>query len=117
MVKTPASPHFTAVDLSQHFNADRDSLPATLRFRKPADWSWGAQTLRGMPFVLGQPGAANVICLDQAEVAVPLGGVGASYLVFLHAVEDQRSPETPPWANDGNPVGDPVSEYVLEYAD
>src|SRR5689334_21655975 len=102
MPKIPASPHFTAVDLSPQFNVDRDSLPETLRVRNKADWAWGPQSLRGMPFSLGQPGAVNVICLDHAEVAVPLAGVTASYLVFLHAVEDQRSPETPPWANDGN---------------
>ncbi len=117
MIKIPASPHFTSVDLTAQFNAERESLPETLRCRQPAEWSFGAQSLRGMPFLLGQPGAANVIYLDQAEVAVPLGGVSASYLVFLHAVEDQRSPETPPWTNDGNPAGDSVSDYVIDYAD
>ena len=116
-MKAPSSPHFTAVDLTQHFNAERESLPETLRFRNPAEWSFGAQSLRGMPFRLGQPGAANVIYLDQAEVAVPLGGATASYLLFLHAVEDQRRPETPPWTHDGNPVGDSVSDYVIDYAD
>jgi hypothetical protein len=116
-MKPPSSPHFTAIDLATAFNADRDSLPETLRFRAPAEWAFGAQSLRGMPFALGLPKTANVICLDQAPVIVPLGDVTASYLVFLHAVEDQRSPETPEWSNDGNPVGDHVSDYVLEYAD
>jgi len=115
-MKTPSSPHFTAVDLTPIFNADRESLPETMRIRIAAEWTFGSQSLRGMPFALGRPNAANVICLDQAEVAVPLGDVTASYLVFLHAVEDQRSPETPSWANDGNPVGDHVSDYVVEYA-
>jgi len=116
-MKAPSSPHFTAVDLTPHFNADRESLPETMRFHARAEWTFGAQSLLGMPFALGQPEAANVICLDTTEVAVPLGDVTASYLVFLQAVEDQRSPETPSWANDGNPAGDHVSDYVLEYAD
>jgi hypothetical protein len=113
----PASPLFTAVDLTSVFNADRESLPETLRFRDEAPWTFGPQTLRGMPFLLGQSRARNVIELNQAEAVVPLGDVTASYLIFLHAVEDQRSPETPGWANDGNAVGDHVSDYELDYAD
>jgi hypothetical protein len=116
-MQAPPSSHCTAVDLTAIFNADRDRLPATLRFRAGAEWAFGAQSLRGMPFALGQRQAANVNCVDQVEVVVPLGDVTANYLVFLHAAEDQRSPETPPWANDGNPMGEHVSDYVLEYTD
>src|SRR5262249_34196506 len=65
---------------------------------------------------LGQPGARNVIDLNRAAVELPLEAVRARYLIFLHAAEDQRSPETPSWTDDGNPTGDLVSEYVLEYA-
>jgi len=117
MIEPPASPHFTPVDLSRVFNAKRQSLPEALRFRQKAPWTFGAQTLLGMPFLLGRARARNVIDLDQAEVAVPLGEALASYLIFAHAVEDQRSPETPSWTDDGNPAGDHVSDYVLAYAD
>src|SRR5262249_10020229 len=117
MPKPPASPHFTPIDLSTVFNARRQRLPGTLRFKGKAPWTFGAQTLRGMPFQLGQPGAPNVIDLNRAPVELPLDGLSARYLIFLHAAEDQRSPETPSWADDGNPSGDLVSEYVLEYAD
>jgi hypothetical protein len=114
---TPPSPHFTALDLSPRFNADRAGLPPTLRFREWPAWTWGAQTLRGMPFRLGQPGAANVIALDQSDVRLPLNGVRASYLVFLHALEDRLSGEMPSFTDNGNPLGDHVSDYVLDYAD
>ena len=116
-MKAPASPHFTPVDLTAVFNADRASLPDSLRFAGEAAWTFGAQTLLGMPFQLGQPKAPNVICLDQAEVAVALGDAPARYLVFLHAVEDQRGSDVPVTNNDGNQLGDHVSDYILEYAD
>ena len=85
-MKAPSSPYFTAIDLSSTFNADRDTLPDSLRLRAPAEWAFGPQTLRGMPFALGRPNTANVICLDQAPVTVPLGDVMASYLVFVSLV-------------------------------
>ena len=84
MTKAPASPHFTAVELSALFNVNRDSLPDSLSFRGPAEWAFGAQSLRGMPFALGHAKRANVICLDQAPVIVPLGDVTASFLKSLY---------------------------------
>src|SRR5260221_14678840 len=105
-MKAPSSPYFTAIDLSSTFNADRDTLPDSLRLRAPAEWAFGPQTLRGMPFALGRPNTANVICLDQAPVTLPLGDVMASHLGCLHTADHHRETNAPTWANDGNPVGD-----------
>jgi hypothetical protein len=113
----PASPCFSAVDLTAFFNADRESLPETLRFHEPAAWTCGPQSLRGMPFVLGQLGAPNVIYLERTPVMLAVGALRASYLMFLHAVEDRLSGEMPSFTDNGNALGDHVSDYVLEYAD
>ena len=116
-MKTPASPHFSAVDLSALFNADCEDLPEILRFREPAAWTNGTQTLWGMPFLLGQAQSPNVIYLDKAPVVLPVGALQASYLVFLHAVEDRLSGEMPSFTDNGNALGDHVSDYEVEYAD
>ena len=48
------------------------------------------------------------------------GGLSATYLVFLHHVEDRASNYLPGFADDGvdgNELGDHVADYVLRYAD
>ena len=114
------SPHFTAVDLSSSFNADRDSLPDALQPRQAPVWSFGPQSLQGIPFLLGAAQSPNVVLLDQAPVTIELNDAQATYLVFLHAVETRVSVYLPGFADqqaDGNELGDHVSDYILEYAD
>ncbi|MEZ4831866.1 MAG: CehA/McbA family metallohydrolase [Caldilineaceae bacterium] len=79
-----------------------------------------AQSLIGMPFDLGSPDAANVLLVDQNDVVLDLGSRHASYLIFLHAVEDRitnYADGLADFAADGNLIGQPVADYVLEYED
>ena len=71
-------------------------------------------------FDLGASGEPNGILLDGDAVRVDVGGVRASYVVFLHGVENRVSnyqEGLADFAMDGNELGDHVSDYVLEYAD
>ena len=124
----PASAHFTPVNLTEKFNAKRQQLAKSLQLQSDPDWSYGMQTLRGIPFALGTTGANNVFLLDQDEVAIPLDGIEASYLVIVHVVEDREQAlpsdmaelrgEIPlAYGYTGNELGDVVSEYRLEYSD
>lgn len=135
-MRVPPSPHFAPVSLAGAFNADRAALDGGLALASGApgpDWSgdeaFGTAVYRGIPFALGQPGRPNVVLLAPGapEVRIETGPLRASYLVFLHAVED-RGPEEPaglgplgpiPGAGDnvGNRLGDRVSTYALAYAD
>lgn len=129
-MRIPPSPHFTPLTVAHVFNADRTRLDGGLapRATHGEDWSvtsaYGAQTLRGIPFALGEPGLPNVVLLDRAsgEVRIETGALRATYLVFLHAVENQvpDDPFAPFPAGGvmpGNGLGDWVSDYVLCYAD
>jgi hypothetical protein len=116
----PASSHFTPIDLSAVFNADRATLPNTLR--PPADFmaAFGDQDYLGIPFWLGPAGGANVIDLHETPVIFPAGNLRATYIVFLHAVSDRISVYQPGLADtwvDGNELGDHVADYTLTYAD
>jgi len=116
----PASSHFTPLDLSAVFNADRADLPDALR--PPADFAqaFGDRSYHGIPFRLGPAQAPNVVRLDQAPITVPTGDLRAAYLVFLHAVEDRVTVYQPGFADtwvDGNELGDHVADYTLAYAD
>ncbi|HEU5430224.1 MAG TPA: CehA/McbA family metallohydrolase [Thermomicrobiales bacterium] len=138
MVSIPPSPHFTPIPLGDAFNADRAHLDGGLRpSAEAADWSareaFGAQTFRGIPFALGEPDRPNVILLASGaglgagDVRIDLDLCRAGYLVFLHAVEDQPAADPPGFAplgrtrsegrNDGNALGQRVSEYILVYED
>lgn len=136
-MRIPASPHFTPIALDAAFNADRATLDGSLGAGTSAvpDWSlsegYGEQTLRGIPFHLGEAGRPNVILLDPAHpepaVKIEFEPVLATYFVILHAVEDvpRSLPETfgtigaIPGAGDnmGNALGGHVSSYALHYAD
>ena len=136
-MRIPASSHFTPISLDAAFNADRATLDGGLGAGTSAvpDWSlhegYGKQTLRGIPFQLGNAAQANVILLDPAqpgtEVRIDFEPVLATYFVVLHAVEDvpRTLPDTfgqigaIPGAGDnmGNALGSHVSDYVLRYAD
>lgn len=108
----PPSDHFTSIDLSHAFNVDR-SVPGE-------DAYFGQSGFLGIPFSLGQPNQNNVIELDQAPVEIELEPFAATYLVFLHAVEDRVTnylDDFADFAQDGNELGQHVSDYTLVYDD
>lgn len=114
----PASPHFQTVSLESYCNAKRAELPHG--FMRPDDLGDGIQSLNGIPFDLGQANTNNVLLLDQQTIEVGLTGRTASYLVFLHVVQDhKRSGDATPDNEDrsGNQVGSKVADYQLEYED
>ena len=116
----PASPHFTPVDLRPAFNARRADLSGALQAVNAQDYGFGRQVFRGIPFELGADDQPNVILLDHGAVGVPLGGLTATYLIFLHAVADLPPTVEGELANTaptGNELGEAVAEYQLEYAD
>lgn len=116
----PASPHFTPIDLSSAFNTDRSTLPDGLRPRSDMSELSSSEVCRGIPFALGDADSANVLLLAATPVTVELGDCQASYLIFLHAVEDRVTNYLDNFADtdvDGNELGDHVADYVLEYAD
>ena len=119
-MSTPASEHLVALDLSGAFNADRAALPAPLAPPSALVRAFGPQVFRGMPFLLGPAGAANVILVRDEPVTVAAGGLTARYLVFVHYVADRPSTYLPGFADadrDGNELGDHVADYLLRYAD
>ena len=117
---TPPSDRLQALSLDGAFNADRAALPAALAPPPALEGAFGAQVFRGMPFLLGTPGTANVLLVAEAPVTVPTGGLSARYLIFVHYVADRASSYLPGFADadcDGNELGDHVADYVLRYAD
>lgn len=116
---TPTSPYFSPVALDGVFNASRQDLPPELRTpRKFADVQ-GPRTIRGMPFLFGFTGRPDVVLIADGSVSLTLGGATASYLVFVHVVEDAPEGADVRFTGDRTPsrLGSVVSEYVLEYAD
>ncbi len=116
----PPSPHFTPVRLDDAFNARRTDLPEALRTPANMDPGHGSQAFLGIPFRLGEPGSPDVILLDKAPVTIDLGGATASYIIFLHAVEDRPDAYQEGLADSGvhgNDLGGRVSDYTVEYAD
>src|SRR5215210_326019 len=133
----PPSPHFTPLSLARVFNADRATLDGGLQPRTGSvpDWSlsqaFGERIFHGIPFVLGEPDRPNVILLSPSaageDVRIDVAPFKATYLVFLHAVEDRPVPESADLApmgpaplagrNDGNELGRRVSDYILDYGD
>jgi hypothetical protein len=132
-MRVSPSPHFTPVELSSVFNANRAALDGGLRpvGGDVPDWSsekaFGAQAYRGIPFALGERDRDNVVLLAGNEVRIDLGSMQATYVVFLHAVEDRALPELPGFGEAvlspaimhvaSNELGDHVADYVLVYAD
>lgn len=117
----PPSPHFSALDLSASWNRARADLPRALHTPDEYVQAGDTQSLRGIPFAFGEPTAdTNVIMLDDQPVAIDVAAVRATYVLFLHAVEDRASNYQPGFADyavDGNELGDHVATYRLEYAD
>jgi hypothetical protein len=119
-MRIPPSPHFAVVPLDATFNARRDGLPEPLRAPpNVADWH-GERTILGIPFAFGGHHGNDVIQLDANPVVIELGGARATYVLFVHAVEDVVTNYAPGFANDsadGRELGRLVSEYELEYED
>ena len=119
-MKIPPSPHFIPLSLQNVFNTDRQRLSGPLQPLADTAVTYGSQSFQGLPFELGQPNQPNVILLDQAEVRIEVNNIQATYLVFLHAVEDRVTDYLPGLADfalDGNELGQLVSDYGLEYSD
>ena len=121
-MQVPPSPHFKTISLSAAYNFSRSRLDENLRLSERTDPGHGRQSYLGIPFHLGMddPQAADVLLLRDKEVQVELEDCLASFVVFLHCVEDVPTPYWPgmaDWAMDGNWVGTHVSSYVFQYAD
>lgn len=131
-MRVPASAHFTPVALAASYNADRAQLGGGLQPRSDGGArtvrdAYGARSYKGIPFSLGEAGQANVLLLDGGAARIELPPTLATYVIFLHAVEDQ--PRTLPTSfgdigpipdagdNLGNALGAHVSDYVLGYSD
>jgi hypothetical protein len=113
------------------FNVDRQRLDGGLRIEGDGDWSakraFGSQVYRGVPFELGQPGQTNAILVAGSDVRIDLAPISATYLVFLHVVEDRPADDPAGFGpigpirsgggESGNRVGGQVAEYVLVYDD
>ena len=118
--------HFTPISLKNAFNADRRHLNGSL---KPVDEEvlpFGLAPFQGIPFELGLPEQPNLILLDNDEIVIDVGEARATYILFLHAVEDRRVgyaegledfAGTVLMDAQGNELGDLVSQYSLEYSD
>jgi hypothetical protein len=121
--------------LATSFNADRAEIDAghVARPGWSPDWSktaaFGAQSYHGIPFALGTQGQPNVVLLDReaASVRIELEPLRATYLVFLHCVEDLTmavpsgfgalGPVSVSGGAGANELGGLVSEYTLVYED
>ena len=112
------SPHFTAISLAAQFNCKRVDLPKGLESAGAIDGMFDSSQFRGIPFLLGSAGGNNVILLDQEPATIDLQGVSASYLVFVHVVEEgavASGEGIERWRGQGNESGQHVSDYILEY--
>ncbi len=121
-MSVPASQHFKPVDLSKVYNSARDDLEDVLRPSESTEPGYGYQSYWGIPFDLGAADSrgGDVLLLKGRESQVQLGGLEASYVIFLHCVEDSPTPYWPgmaDWSIDGNWVGTHVSNYTFLYAD
>ena len=119
-MQIPASSHFTPLDLTAHYNAERTTLDEALRPPSDIVEIHGDTSLLGIPFHFGPATQPNVILLDQTPITIDTGSLHATYVLFVHAVEDRISnyqDNFADYAMDGNELGDHVADYVLEYAD
>lgn len=119
-MQIPASPHFTPLDLSSHYNIDRNALDQPLRSPPDVATLHGEASFLGIPFQLGPLDQPNVILLQDTPVTIPTDELRATYLIFVHAVADRVSTYQEgfaDYATDGNELGDHVADYTLEYAD
>ena len=116
----PPSPLFTPIRLTDLFNAERAHVPEPLRLAPATQYGYGSQTFLGIPFELGLPDRPNVLLLDKDAACIDLENTQATYVIFLHAVEDRKTVYQEGFADSaisGHELGQPVSDYTLEYED
>ena len=114
------SPWFTALPLERAFNLRRSELPTRLNTPSGFAAFEGRHVIRGMPFAFGDMNAANVLLLSDEAVSIDVGGAYATYLLFVHVVEDAADIGAFAFGNDerdGYGLGRPVSAYELAYND
>jgi hypothetical protein len=102
---------YQPLDLSEHYNAGTAWFNGALT--PDAAPPLGRQALRGLPFLLGESAARNVIAFgdDMRDSPVVIQvGVAARAMIVAHRVRRTR-------IFDGGPVADPVAEYVLRFRD
>ena len=119
-VRIPPSPHFEPISLRAVYNVSRSDLAPELAPPDRFGACHGLEVIRGVPFDFGSAGEPDVVLLDDSPVSIELHGRVASYLVFVHAVEDRPTNYLPGFADstvDGLELGDHVSDYVVSYAD
>ncbi|WP_245235540.1 CehA/McbA family metallohydrolase [Mesorhizobium erdmanii] len=114
---TPSSPHFSPLDLSGYFNAERDGLMGGFsRHLKDDGWSErlsGLQSLRGIPFLFGSPGSDDVVILRPGErsIEIQTEAIQLTYLLFVQAAPDLPD-EVPPGFGKVAPVDNPSAESI-----
>ena len=136
-MRIPPSPHFTPLSLARVFNADRATLEGGLQPRTgdAPDWSlsqvFGERSSTEFPSRWASPAdrmsSSSQRTCRPGSVRIDVDPFHATYLVFLHAVEDRPVPEPAGFApmgpaplagrNDGNELGRRVSDYILDYGD
>ena len=119
-MKISPSSHFNPISLDHVFNVDRQHLAGSLKPLTAAEIGFDSQSFQGMPFELGRLNHPNVILLDQHEVQIDISPCQATYVIFLHAVEDRLTnylDGLADFAMDGNELGQLVSNYSLVYTD
>jgi len=120
LVAIPPSPHFTAVSLEGAFNVRRRDLPERLRTPARFAEAHAEQTIRGIPFSFGGAEGANVVLLDDEAVTIDMGGARATYVIFIHAVEDATGSSALRSFGeeaDGYMLGGLVSTYEFSFED
>ncbi len=119
-VPIPPSENFTPLKLNEAANVQRGRLQSELKAPEYLLQTSGWAAFRGIPFDMGKPGESNAVLLDKNDVWLPMGKIRASYLVFLHLVENRASVYAKNFADGligGYDMGDLVSDYILQYAD
>ena len=119
-MQIPPSSYFTPLSLTGVFNANRQTVADALKPPVNASQLAGLQSLRGIPFILGTPGEQDVILLDKTPIEITVDDRQATYVLFVHTVEDRKTTYQAGFADDtidGNELGDLVADYTLEYTD
>ncbi len=99
-------------------NAKINSLPAKivspLMIERSKFAPAGDCTLWGIPFR-----ADNTLLISNQQVSVPLKGLKAKYLVFMHASDHAAEDQSKPWPYERRKgrLGEHCCDYVIVYAD
>ncbi|MDA0711552.1 MAG: CehA/McbA family metallohydrolase [bacterium] len=116
----PPSGHFTPIALDKYFNVDHARLKGFFGEGDQLEPYLGNQSVLGVPFELGEAREKNGILLSGEKVEIAMGDVKATYVLFLHVVEDRVTNYLDGFADDaidGNALGHHVSDYAFAYAD